>query len=536
MGLERAGLECVAAIDSDFHAVETFKRNFPNTPHVLQRDLTKFTAEHLRALIGDVSVDVIVGGPPCQGFSTVRMVDGANHGDRLVSDPRRKLYRNYLHYVEFFRPSMFIMENVPGIRSAAGGAFFASIQQEARALGYRVHATPIHAWKYGVPQKRERQLIIGTKCSLPLFALDMHVPWTHEDPSVGVGGRRSVELVKKLGRPRKLQPPVTLWEAIGDLPPLAAGKGEQVVPRDTPKLQAQIDRYGTRYLKSVLGAHKSKVIRNHVARHHSERDLRDFSRLREGETCRDALLRGEAMEFPYDRDTFKDRYTRQHRNRLCSTIVAHLSKDGLMFIHPTQRRSLTVREAARVQSFPDAFWLPNSRTVAYRLVGNAVPPLLGYAIGSGIKRYLEPLETSPQVDGIPESPREAVDWLLHILDGPVTAKTLQALSVEEFRRAWFSASYLHTWLHPDQVENGHAKTVGRASVPILLAELAPEIAFPAYACSGWPTRLVPLAREAGRRLKAGKMKPHEYYFSAALLAGWKYSNKKEKARGKKRPA
>src|SRR5690606_14182089 len=98
-----------------------------------------------------------------------------------------------------------------------------------------------------------------------------------------------------------------------------------------------------------------------------------------------ALARGEQMEFPYDRGHFKDRYTRQHRDRLCSTIVAHLRKDGLMFIHPTQTRSLTPREAARIQSFPDTFVLPPQMTHAFAQIGNAVPPLVGKAVGLAVR-------------------------------------------------------------------------------------------------------------------------------------------------------
>src|SRR6185436_8634072 len=126
----------------------------------------------------------------------------------------------------------------------------------------------------------------------------------------------------------------------------------------------------------------------HRARPHSERDLRDFVKLREGEHCGKAIKRGETFEFPYDKDSFKDRYTRQHRDQLCSAIVAHLKKDGLMFIHPTQKRSLTPREAARIQSFPDTFTFPSMVTHCFPQIGNAVPPLVGRAVGLAIVDYL----------------------------------------------------------------------------------------------------------------------------------------------------
>src|SRR5271156_5317233 len=126
------------------------------------------------------------------------------------------------------------------------------------------------------------------------------------------------------------------------------------------------------------------------------------------------------FEFPYDRGTFKDRYTRQHRNEPCSTIVAHLSKDGLMFIHPTQNRSLTPREAARIQSFPDWFEFPIARTHQFRLIGNAVPPLVSEAIGIAVKKYLEQaMKKSKQIkfliEPLPKDEGQAVNWLMDLV-------------------------------------------------------------------------------------------------------------------------
>lgn len=523
LGLKRSGLRCAAAIDIDPHAVATFRANFPAIEHVLERDLTVFTPEDLRKIIGAQKIDVIVGGPPCQGFSKVRMVDGSNHGSRLVSDPRRLLYKNYLHYVEFFKPSIFVMENVPGIRSAAGGEFFVSIQSEARRLGYRVHATPIRAWQYGVPQKRERQLIIGTQCNLSIFSTSLFVPPTHEDPVDRVNGRKPALQRGGRGRRRKLEKPVTLWEAIGDLPPVRAGDGDFEADYDVVRGRQHIQMYGDRYLKEVLEVHRSTALTAHVARPHSDRDLRDFDRLKEGETSGAAIDRGEKMEFPYDRKHFKDRYTRQHRNALCSTIVAHLSKDGLMYIHPTQRRSLTVREAARIQSFPDWFELPKARTIAFRLIGNAVPPLLGFAVGRGLKQYLGLTFASRELTPLPASPRQAVEWLAPAVNAGATSRKLRILSMDEFKRAWFSVGFLHSWLHPDSAGDNGDLIIEHAPQAALLAKIAPQIAAPAYALSGWPIQLVPLAKEAERRFQVGRLRLDEYYYSGAQLAGWEWS-------------
>lgn len=522
LGLKQAGLHCVAAIDSDPHATATFKGNFPSVQHVLERDLTTFTPERLKDVIGQQRIDIIVGGPPCQGFSTVRMVDGSNHGKRLVKDPRRLLYRNYLHYVEVFKPSIFVMENVLGIRSAAGGQFFVSVQTEARKLGYRVHATAICAWQYGVPQKRERQLIIGTSRHLPIFSTTLFVPPTHEDPKTRVKSRRPKQQRGGRGRPRTLEKPVTLWEAIGDLPPVRAGRGEFRADYDVVRGRQHLAKYGRRYLMDVLEVHRSTALTGHTARPHSERDLRDFDRLREGENSKSAIERGEKMEFPYDREHFKDRYTRQHRDALCSTIVAHLSKDGLMYVHPTQRRSLTVREAARIQSFPDWFSLPKARTIAFRLVGNAVPPLLGQAVGRGLKQYLNATLPARELSPLPASPAQAVEWLAPALDAASATRKLRALPIDAFKKAWFSIGYLDSSLHPDSAIDNGAVIVDAGLQSALLTSLAPQIAAPAYAQSGWPIRLVPVAREAARRFQVGHLRFDEYYYSGAQMAGWEW--------------
>jgi DNA (cytosine-5)-methyltransferase 1 len=522
LGLKRAGLNCVAAIDVDPEAVATFKANFPKVSHALERDLTTFAPEELRRIIGDKTIDIIVGGPPCQGFSKVRMVDGSNHGDRLVEDPRRLLYKNYLHYVEFFKPTIFIMENVPGIRSAAGGEFFISVQEEARKLGYRVHATPVCAWHYGVPQKRERQLIIGTSCELPIFSINQYASPTHGEPDDAVNGRRPKQQRSGRGRPRKLDKIVTVWEAIGDLPPVRAGQGAHEMAYDVRRRRSHLKKFGKRYLDHVLEAHRTKSLTAHVARPHNARDLRDFARLKAGETSGAAIARGVTMEFPYDRNNFKDRYTRQRRNGLCSTIVAHLSKDGLMFIHPTQKRSLTVREAARIQSFPDWFDFPEARTTAFRLIGNAVPPTLAKAIGRGLKRYLSASRPMRKLSPMPKSPEQAVEWLTPAAGTELMTRRLRVLPMDTFKKAWFSLGFLNTWLHPDSAGDQGDFTTDRVYQSGLLGAIAPQIAVPAYASSGWPISLVPLAKEAARRFQDGRLRLDEYYCSMAHIAGWEW--------------
>lgn len=505
LGLEWAGLKCLAAIDFNESAIQTFRANHPEVPHALVKDLTKFAPKELDKLLDSQRVDLIVGGPPCQGFSKARQVDGANHGERLIDDPRRDLYKEFLRYVVYYQPSVFVMENVPGIRSAAGGEFFTRVQVQSRELGYRVIPYEVKAWRFGVPQKRVRQLIIGTRRELPLFIPDRHIRATHADPTAE--------------NPNGLQPAVVLGEAIGDLPEINAGDEQFERRYDTDLRRTHVSRFGRRYVYDVLQAHKTKHLTGHSARPHSQRDLRDFCRLREGETSREALARGVEMEFPYDRDSFKDRYTRQHRDRLCSTIVAHLKKDGLMFIHPTQPRSLTPREAARIQSFPDNFILPAQRTNAYAEVGNAVPPLIGKAVGVAINSYLSDAERESTEsivarlkNELPKSRELAIKKLESFVES-LFLNNITQLPKRTFLEAWWAVGYLHSHLHPDAARD-NGKSVSRGTKRGVSFVLEPF-----YIQSGWPVELIPVAREARRRFDNNLLSEEEYYCSAAVIVG-----------------
>lgn len=498
LGMERAGFSILAAIDFDHHAIATYRANFPTVRHALHKDLTKFTPAELALLIGGLDVDVIVGGPPCQGFSTARRRDGANNGPRLIEDGRRHLYRQFLQYVEFFSPKVFVMENVLGIKSADNGRYFTRIQREARKAGYRVHPQVEKVWDLGVPQKRVRQLIIGTR-------LDLVSYFPGKLPAA----------------PRAADKP-TLGEAIGDLPIVRAGGGSDESAYDMPRRLAHVRRYGRRYLYRTLEVHRAGALTAHQARVHSERDLRDFARLHEGENSKLAMIRGESFEFPYSTESFKDRYTRQHRDQPCSTIVAHMSKDGLMFIHPTQNRSLTPREAARVQSFPDWFLFPVPRTQQFRLIGNAVPPLVGEAIGLAAKAYLKRTARSlPATQWVPADGTEAATHLAALV-AAADRKRLFATDAEEFRRGWLAIGFLYPELHPDAaLEHGARTSSTSLDVPDA-RRIEPRLLAPVYVQSGWPVALTPVVREAWRRYRSGEISECDFYSDAAAAAGMRH--------------
>ena len=493
-GLEQAGWNCLSAVDHDEYAIATFNKNH-SKPVGLSRDLNNFYPADLAKKIGADRVTMVVGGPPCQGFSTARQVGGANSGERMVIDPRRELYKRFLSFVKFFSPDVFLIENVLGIKTAASGIYFTRIQDESRSIGYSVVPFELRCWEFGVPQQRVRQLFIGTKIGLPLFIPDIFIKKTH--------GRSEANL-----NDENLQPLVLLGEAIGDLPELSAASGQQTSLYDEERRLEHLAQYGGRYIVEEMKVTHSNHLTWHIARPHSQRDLRDFARLKEGETSRQALARGVEMEFPYSRETFKDRYTRQNRFELCSTIVAHLKSDGLMFIHPTQLRSFTPREAARVQSFPDTFDFCGLRTHVYQQIGNAVPPLAARAVGYALNSYLsksEGVKTGRKKTLTDVSRSQIIRKIEKVILTPL-ARNLSKMPKSEFLDVWSAIHELHPSLHPENSldETGDLKMAANG-VSFAIA--------PYYEGSGWPMELIPIAKEARLRFERSQISESEYYFS-----------------------
>ncbi len=512
LGMERAGFDCLGAIDFNPEAIATFRVNFPEVPQVLERDLTKFLPGELAKLIGKDHVDVITGGPPCQGFSTARQRDGANHGARrLIEDSRRLLFLEYLRYVEFFQPRVFVMENVLGLQSAAGGEYFTRVQHEARLLGYRVVAQMADAFALGVPQKRRRQLIIGVRDDVPgFFPTDLRLrPAPFPAPPWGRLSAIFCPSQQETVTSLRLRPESPT------LPPRAMGKSRAPLSISRSRVAASPD------------------ITAHRARPHSKRDLRDFARLHEGESSAVAMRKRHVeFEWPYSKEHFKDRYTRQSRRKACSTIVAHLSKDGLMFIHPTQNRSLTPREAARIQSFPDWFWFPVARTHQFRIIGNAVPPLVGEAVGLEVRAFLDAKAArKPRTqrhaqpcaptfrDLIPKSQTHGAVRLQEI--AALDRCQLRVSEKRVFLRGWFALFYLFPGLHPDNALD-HGDPTSLWSQEQLALPGLEDFATHRFARSGWPVALELLGSEAWRRYDAQELSGAEFYCSEAQRIGMKH--------------
>ncbi|MFM6990812.1 MAG: DNA cytosine methyltransferase [Rhodoferax sp.] len=489
VGLEQAGLKCLAGVDFNQQAINTFRENHSSDTVALVKDMTIFKPTELAELIGTDHVDFIVGGPPCQGFSTARQFSGSNSGDRLVDDPRRELYKFFLKFVDHFRPKVFVMENVLGVKKVQNGIYFTAIQNEARKFGYRVVPIEVKTWEYGVPQKRVRQLFIGTLIDLPIFDHETLIRKTHGiDPSIP-----------------ELLPIVTLGEAIEDLPILQAGDERIQQDYDMSLRKKYLAKYSGGFLNDVLQVAGAQKLTWHCARPHSARDLRDFARLNEGETCGRAIARGVEMEFPYDRSSFKDRYTRQSRSQLCSTIVAHLKSDGLMFIHPTQTRSLTPREAARVQTFPDTFNFTGSRSHAFTQIGNAVPPLVGRAVGKGVLNYLVQSKKATIKTKLSASQKSKYLNDLEEFINECHIRPLDFVEDEKFLVVWKYVHALLPHLHPEScLDNGNEiSAVPKRDISFCIE--------PYFTRSGWPVELVAVAQEARKRYLSKRLTSEEYY-------------------------
>lgn len=375
-GFHRAGFEIAAAVDMDPLALRTYWLNHPGVrdERIICRDIREVTESDLRRAAGRRKIDVLIGAPPCQGFSHVgQRSKSSKTGYKVTDDERNYLYAHMVRFALAFKPRLFLMENVPGMKSAKDGAstFLDAAAKQLGAAGYSTTTWKLNAAAFGVPQDRNRVFLVAAN-GLPL-------------PSEPVG-----EYQNYFGRthdPDAL-PSVTFEEATYDLPPLGADDGFTV---DRWSGQAGVgDPRARRYLSRFGLVRGSPLLFNHTVRYHNERDLELYALLRPGEDSVHAIERHKRADLMrYRSDVFDDKYARLRGDRPSKTIVSHLAKDGNGYIHPTQVRSISMREAARIQSFHDEYIFCGAPTDQWIQVGNAVPPVLGEAIGRTFRKALE---------------------------------------------------------------------------------------------------------------------------------------------------
>jgi DNA (cytosine-5)-methyltransferase 1 len=409
-GLQWAGFDIAWATDHNADACETYQENHPDV-ECLTGDVRE-----LEFPATDEPVDLVVGGPPCPTFSLVgRSKLNSLEGRNAATDERTQLWKRLLAAVKYYSPQAFVMENVAGMRSAmndVGEPVLRHIETAFRECEYIVRSQVINAADFGVPQERERLFIIGVREELGRPP-DLEKWRTHREPenwnthrprfisqserdsdqqTLGEFGIITPDSESEI-KPTSRRPWVTVAEAISELPPLSPAGDNSGSPHPPTANNRYVLHPVTEYQvwarRNVPVDEETgeELLQNHEARYHNVVDLSIYAMLGEGTGWRIGDLPSEVQ--PYRSDVFSDNYTKQRPDRPSSTVTAHIQKDGHMYIHPHEARSFTVREAARLQSFPDRFGFPVSRTAAYRQVGNAVPPLLAEGIGKALFATLE---------------------------------------------------------------------------------------------------------------------------------------------------
>lgn len=375
-GLEMAGLECIGGIELKEVISRTHQLNHKKSKTIFG-DIRNIHPEDFAKTIGTNHVDVIIGGPPCPTFSTIgdakiRSVTGKPTSE----DPRNQLFLEYLRYVDYFRPDIFVIENVPTFITKYKGKIFNTAIEIIESIGskdgkpengiYEIvkPVQVLNAVYYGVPQTRKRMMLVAHKKTSNKFTYPEQTHYYDQD-----------EKLKKV-----LKQCTTVKDAIGDLPKITDNWRISEMPYSK-------NRNLTEFQK-IMREHNGKTLKNNICRLSNDRAKRVFPHMKQGSKYMD--LPPEIRQIlPFREDIFHDRLKRLVLNEPSWTVIAHIGMDGYMYIHPTENRTLSVREAARIQSFPDDFEFVGNQQDTYVQVGNAVPPLLGKAIGTSIKSYLD---------------------------------------------------------------------------------------------------------------------------------------------------
>ena len=410
-GFRQAGFSAVYANDHEAPALATYAANHPNTicsADAIETVDPRKIREELGVERGEI--DVVMGGPPCQGFSS--------YGQRRKDDSRNQLYVPFFGFVEEFRPKAFLIENVVGLLSMSEGAVLDDMVARATALGYAADVVTLDACEFGVPQSRRRVFIFGAldyqKIEPPLQ--------THASNLVGKGNKIKAQslILREAGMP----PALTVRDAISDLP------DKVFVPREAQKPMTYPEAPHTDYqlnmrrnslqlthhsAKRMLGIRRLRLAMLHPGDYGSKIEerlasggltdeiinsmmggegMRDAAECRTQDRMKEEALRkllkaghtttDEIMQF-LESQGFANKYRRLEWDKPSHTVVAHMARDCSDFVHPGIDRFVSVREAARFQSFPDSYNFPGSQFRQFRQIGNAVPPLLGKAVAETIK-------------------------------------------------------------------------------------------------------------------------------------------------------
>lgn len=324
IGFESAGFNIRLCIDNNDLVEKTHKRNFPNIP-MINRDINTVTSDEIKEFLPEKKVDIVIGGPPCQGFSTIGKRSSSDPDKRAKKDPRNELVLTYARLIKELKPKFIVMENVKGILTLEDGAYLQNVLDTLKSEGYNAEYKLINMADYGVPEIRERVIIIGNRLGLPVT---FPAPDHSDNPEDGLPA----------------------WENCWDV------------------------------LKDLEGRGNDPAF-NHVALKHTEKNIARYKLIPEGGRLPEDKLPPELY-----RKNFGNTYKRLSRTRPALTMVP--GNDAFP-IHPTLNRSLTVREAARIQTFPDSMIFEGNRRQQGHQVGNAVPPLFSAKLAKFILEQIE---------------------------------------------------------------------------------------------------------------------------------------------------
>ena len=330
---------------------------------VINKEISKETLseifELIDSILGDKNVDVVIGGPPCQAYSVA-----GRARKNMDGDPRNFLYQYYIKFLKKYRPKMFVFENVPGILSAKNGEYLDKIFEAVRNAGYEL-SLPTNSQKFlnsknfGVLQDRKRVIIVGWRKELALSYPDFEIT----EPKFKI-----------------------LKDLFADLPELKNGEGTMNA--------VKYKKPTTEYLKQSKIRGEIDFVTQHIARPNNENDLEIYrmavEEMNQGKRLNYAKL-PERLIRHKNTSSFTNRFQVVNGDGISHTVVAHIAMDGHYYIHPDikQNRSITIREAARIQSFPDDYFFEGSRTAVVKQIGNAVPPLMAEKIARKIKEILK---------------------------------------------------------------------------------------------------------------------------------------------------
>ena len=301
-------------------------------------------------------IDLVCGGPPCQGFST------ANR-QRIIDDPRNGLYRAYLQFLQYVRPKFFVMENVVGMTKK-----LSEIKEDFhKYLGdeYVYDAKVLEAQNYGVPQNRRRLIFIGNRMGVNPSEVFAEIDTQRRDPFV-------------------------LRDVLEGLPPLQVKepKGKTGIENFESGLTVRDFTYKRNaFYRFINGERVIRKLYNHKNRYNNPRDVEIFRRLPQGADSTHESI-SDIMPYTRRKDIFKDKYFKLEERKICKTINSHMKNDCNMYIHPREARGLSPREAARIQTFPDDYVFQGAQNSWYAQIGNAVPVKLAEVIGNAIMKFL----------------------------------------------------------------------------------------------------------------------------------------------------